>query len=377
MEDMMVKNNNHHMALRGNTWYFVTKVKGQRIRKALSQSVTEARRIRDEHLRDIKLHGNIRPVNQPEGPGLLFGEMATEWIEIISKEIKISTLSDYRYSMNRYVLPVFGNVPIGEINYLDVRKFISKLTCSKKRINNVLIPMRSVFKMAYLSEIIDKNPMDRVRNVKTDKPDIQPLSMEEVRLFLANVAPRFRNFFTVAFFTGMRFGEMAALKWEKVDFRLGVIKVRETRVMGEEGRPKTKKSTRDIKILPPVREALQDQRKQTFGKSPYVFLNQYGKNIDPMSMNFHVWKKGLKKAGLAPRSLYQTRHTFATLMLDAGEHPGWVQKMMGHETMQMIYEKYYSYIKSYDRDEGSAFMEKVFNGTGQEDPKQVANGDTP
>jgi len=377
MEDLMVKNNNHHMALRGNTWYLVTKVKGQRIRKALSQSVTEARRIRDEHLRDIKLHGNIRPVNQSEGPGLLFGGMATEWIEIISKEIKISTLSDYRYSMNRYVLPVFGNVPIGAINYLDVRKFISKLTCSKKRINNVLIPMRSVFKMAYLSEIIDKNPMDRVRNVKTDKPDIQPLSMEEVRLFLANVAPRFRNFFAVAFFTGMRFGEMAALKWEKVDFRLGVIKVRETRVMGEEGRPKTKKSTRDIKILPPVREALQDQRKQTFGKSPYVFLNQYGKNIDPMSMNFHVWKKGLKKAGLAPRSLYQTRHTFATLMLDAGEHPGWVQKMMGHETMQMIYEKYYSYIKSYDRDEGSAFMEKVFNGTGQEDPKQVANGGTP
>ncbi len=47
-------------------------------------------------------------------------------------------------------------------------------------------------------------------------------------------------------------------------------------------------------------------------------------------------------------------------MLDAGEHPGWVQKMMGHETLQMIYEKYYSYIKNYERDEGSAFMEKVF-----------------
>ncbi len=48
-------------------------------------------------------------------------------------------------------------------------------------------------------------------------------------------------------------------------------------------------------------------------------------------------------------------------MLDAGEHPGWVQKMMGHETMQMIYEKYYSYIRNYERNEGSAFMEKVFN----------------
>jgi integrase len=59
-------------------------------------------------------------------------------------------------------------------------------------------------------------------------------------------------------------------------------------------------------------------------------------------------------------------------MLDAGEHPGWVQKMMGHETMQMIYEKYYSYIKNYERDEGSAFMERVFNSTTKidsEDPK--------
>jgi len=223
--------------------------------------------------------------------------------------------------------------------------------------------MRSVLKMAYLSDIIDKNPMDRVRNVKTDKPDIYPLSMEEVRLVLDKVSPRFRDFFIVAFFAGMRFGEMAALKWRNVDFRLNVIKVRETRVMGEEGRPKTKRSVRDIKMIPPVRDALQSLRKETFGKSDYVFLNQYGKNIDPVSMNFHVWKPALKKAGLAPRSLYQTRHTFATLMLDAGEHPGWVQKMMGHETMQMIYEKYYSYIKNYDRDEGSAFMEKVFNGT--------------
>jgi integrase len=72
-----------------------------------------------------------------------------------------------------------------------------------------------------------------------------------------------------------------------------------------------------------------------------------------------------------PRSLYQTRHTFATLMLDAGEHPGWVQKMMGHDTMQMIYEKYYSYIQNYERDEGSAFMEKVFNSPIKNVPDQV------
>jgi len=357
---MMAKDKDHNLVEREGVWYFRKTIDGKDARIALSQSVLEARRIRDEYLRELKLNGRLPVAKESDGTAKLFGEMAQEWVSIISKEIKLSTLSDYRYSMNRYILPRFGNTPIAEINYLDIRKFVSTLGCSRKRINNILVPMRSVLKMAYLSEIIEKNPMDRVKNVKTDKPDIHPLSMEEVRLFLNNVSERFKDFFTVAFFTGMRFGEMACLKWQNVDFRLGVIKVRETRVMGEEGRPKTKKSTRDIKILPPVREALQDQRKQTFGKSDYVFLNQYGKNIDPVSMNFHVWKKGLKKAGLAPRSLYQTRHTFATLMLDAGEHPGWVQKMMGHETMQMIYEKYYSYIKNYDRDEGSAFMERVF-----------------
>jgi len=74
---------------------------------------------------------------------------------------------------------------------------------------------------------------------------------------------------------------------------------------------------------------------------------------------------------IEPRSMYQTRHTFVTLMLDAGEHPGWVQKMMGHEAMQMIYEKYYSYIRNYERNEGSAFMERVFNSPVETDSEQV------
>jgi len=61
-------------------------------------------------------------------------------------------------------------------------------------------------------------------------------------------------------------------------------------------------------------------------------------------------------------------------MLDAGEHPGWVQKMMGHETLQTIYEKYYSYIKNYERDKGSAFMEKVFLPSAQP-PKNETDSD--
>ncbi len=121
--------------------------------------------------------------------------MAQVWAKIMATEIKSSTLKDYRDSMNSYILPRFGNVPIGDIGYLDIRKFVSELVCSAKRKNNILVPMRSVLKMAFLAGMIDRNPMDRIRNLKTTKPNIKPLSMEEVRSFLANVSERYRDFF--------------------------------------------------------------------------------------------------------------------------------------------------------------------------------------
>jgi len=357
----MAKNKNHHLLKRGDTWYFRKKVRGKWIKKGLSTSVTEARRLRDEYLKEIVVYGDIQKPQVSQDEGLLFGEVAKEWIEIKAREIKSSTLRDYRSSMNYHILPRLGNLPIKDIGYLEIKRLTATLSCSGKRLKNVMVPMREVFKFAQLAGFIDKNPMSLVANPKVEKPDIHPLSMEEIRLFLENVSPKHRNFFTTAFFTGMRFGEMAALKWKNVDFKRGIIKVRETRVRGEEGRPKTKKSVRDLTMLPPVIEAMRDQRKYTMGKSQYVFLNQYHRPLLPDSTNQHVWKPALKKAGLEKRRLYETRHTFATLMLDAGELPGWVQQMMGHETLQMIHDRYYLYIKNYRRDDGSAFMENVYN----------------
>jgi len=357
----MAKNKNHHLFKRGGIWYFRKRINGRWIKKSLATSITEARRLRDELLKEVLVYGDIQKSKDLQETSPLFGEMAQEWITIKAKEIKSSTLREYRGSMNYHILPKLGNMPIKELGYLEIKRFIAGLSCSGKRLKNVLVPMREVFKFSQLCEVIDKNPMALIQSPKVEKPDIHPLSMEEINLFLEHVSGRYKDFFIVAFFTGMRFGEMSALKWKNVDFKLGVIKVRETRVRGEEGRPKTKRSIRDIYMLPPVVEALRDQRKYTMGKSLYVFLNQYDRPLLPDSMNQHIWKPGLKKAGLEERRLYETRHTFATLMLDGGELPGWVQRMMGHETLQMIHERYYSYIRNYQRDDGSAFMENVYN----------------
>ena len=365
----MVKDKNHHMVIRNNTWYFVTKANGRRIRKALSQSVTEARRIRDEYIREIKLNGDIPNAQQTDDAGPLFGEVVEKWVKVTIRRVRPSTMIDYKSAMNTYLLPRFGNTPIAAINYLDVEEMISEMGCSAKRINNILVPLRSVFKLAHKNKYVKENLMLLVENHKIEKPNIRPLSMDEVRLFLDNVNPFYQPFFTVAFFTGMRGGEMSALKWDNVHLDTKRIEIVETRVYGEEGRPKTGSSYRTIDMLPMVHNALQEQASRTRLKSKYVFLNCDDKPIDVETLRKNAWTEGLKGAGIDYRPMIQTRHTFATLMITAGENIGWVQKMMGHSSLKMIIEKYYAFIPNMTHNDGSAFMKEYEDQTAQSTPK--------
>ena len=151
----MAKNKNHHLRKRRDIWYFEAMVKGKRIKRALSASVTEARDRRDALLRDIAIHGDIDREEIPIAIKV-FGEVAQQWVKIMRKKVKTSTLTDYRNTMNYHILPRFGNVSMADITYLDVEEFISELECSHKRINNTLVPMRSLMKFALKAGLIEK-----------------------------------------------------------------------------------------------------------------------------------------------------------------------------------------------------------------------------
>ena len=157
---------------------------------------------------------------------------------------------------------------------------------------------------------------------------------------------------------GMRAGEMSALKWSTIDFDRRIIKVVETRVEGEEGRPKTQSSYRDIIMLPMVYDALKKQELKTRLRSKYVFLNPENKPIEIETLRKNAWSKGLQNAGIEYRPIIQTRHTFATMMISAGENLGWVQKMMGHSSLKMITDKYFSYIPNMTHQDGTKFLEE-------------------
>ena len=362
-------NKHHHMVLRGEVWYFVAMVKGKRYLESLSPDELTAMAMRDDYWYEIRKFGKLiskkkLPGSQETDECILFGEVAQIWskikeVEILQEQMKSTTLRDYKCSMNLHILPHFGNMPIRSITAAEVDDFTRTLKCSPKRINNILIPLRSLFKMAKKKGYVSENIMFDVDNLKFDEPDIYPLSIDQVKSFLENVCQHYRPFFTAAFFTGMRFGEMAALKWKNVDLKRGLIYVRETRVNNEEGRPKTKKSKRDIDILPPVHQALLDQKKIT-GTDDYVFRDSSGNLFTTDHARRVIWTPALQKAEIGYRPMMQTRHTFATMMIDAGEDLGWVQRMLGHSSLQMIYTRYYSWVKKDTRSDGSAFLRKVY-----------------
>lgn len=339
-------------------WFIDFYVDGMRKRECVGHSKTLAKKALAKRTTEVL---EERYINKPKG-GILFKEFAEQWLEERKAHLKRSSFADYKGIFDLYLIPAFGRKRLSKVAETDIENLIKDLKdrLSNKRINNILVPLKTLYKTAYRRKIITVNPIDGIGMLRIERTEIKPLSMEEVRLFLENVDNLFRDYFEVAFFTGMRPSEQIALKWDNIDFNRAKINVVDARVMGEESAPKTVASRRSIDMLPPVKEALERQSKQTFLNSPYVFVSKKGSIIDIGNLRKRTWYPTLKEAGLRRRTMYQTRHTFGTLMLSTGENPSWIARMMGHTSVEMLFKKYSGYIPNITHQDGSAFLQKFY-----------------
>jgi len=355
----MAKKQDRYLQKRGNTFYFRKRHNGETFKRSLNTTDKQtARDLRNFYLANLIEYGQLDAPKEKNQEIITFGEVAKEWASIHRTQVRYSTWPDYVSSMNGHILPQFKDVPITEITYVDIIKFRSRLKVGTKRANNIMVPMKSVFDFAHKQEIIQDNVMRKVKRLAEEAPEIHPFTLDEVNRILDAVHPWYRPYLTVAFFTGMRAGEQNGLSWS--DFLEDMkpephIFIHRTYVYKKDGVPKTKKSKRYIKCLPQVLEALADQRKLT-GKNKHIFLTVDGRRMTPDHIRKEIWMPALEKAGIEYRPPLQSRHTFATMMISAGEDVGWVQNMLGHSSLQMIFQRYYAWIPKQTRSDGQAFI---------------------
>ena len=287
-----------------------------------------------------------------KGEALPVKDYLESWLEQKKPTLKASTYKDYCKTVNNVLIPVFGEILLARLKRSDIRSWCAELTCSNKRIANLISPLRTALQDAFYDEIIESNPLYGWRYAKQEGPKdnqthIDPFTKNEQIAILEAAEGQSRNLLRFAFWTGMRTSELIAIEWGDIDWIKQEIRVSRalTQASKEPESTKTTSGTRTIKLLPDALYALKEQKEFTFLKGLQVFnnprLEQPWKGDQAIRRT--LWIPVLKKAGIRYRNPYQTRHTYASMMLSAGEPLPWLSYQMGHSnilTTAKIYAKF-------------------------------------
>ena len=295
-------------------------------------------------------------------------ELVEPTLASLQEIANVRTINKYRGIFEKHILPKFGDKKPDEISVSSCRLFQidlrEKSNLGYKTILNIRSAFSSIFKYAIDSEICEKNPILLVKapsknkfihiseeGIATDHKGnsldtINPFTLDDVQTLIAMSKGQFKNILILQFFTGMRIGEMSALLWSDIDWNNKTIHVqRSSKNDGTIGLPKNGQ-TRRVDILPPVLEALKEQFKATGLKNSFIFLTKHNDRYHAYDTFSDKWKNLLIRAGYDSRDFYQTRHTFASIMLQQGEELIWVSRvMLGHSEVSTTLKYYAKYIK--------------------------------
>jgi integrase len=309
---------------------------------------------------------------QTDDPITLGDFAETVWlVERRASRIKRSTHHSYTDIFRTHIRPAkIATMLLHEIKVSDINAFKLELNAKTAKAGHPLSARRkmmalrelgAILKLARRLDHVGKDLMFYVDKSFADEGAIEDAPGEKLSPFTADEVVRIlesaseddpsdweRRLLEILFFTGMRRGEAFGLRWSNVFFERGVIAVRRSLTIHGESSPKSRRGIRDIEMLPRVRKALLEQRRWLTGRfelgSEFVFPNGAGKPVEVHNFSFRVWPRIVKQAGVPYRALKQTRHTFATLMLQQGAPLDWLQRQMGHEDLQTLIRHYWRYI---------------------------------
>jgi integrase len=303
----------------------------------------------------------VKLFSRMPGDSLLVGAYLEEWLESEEKKVRHSTFSGYQKILKYSLIPAFGNLALSDLRQSHIYTWTDTYSHSAKRIRNILSPLRIALDAAVKRELITANPLNGFKLGKRKrtgkKNDVDPFSAEERSAILAAIRePQSYNLVQFAFWTGLRTSELVGLSWPDIDWIRGVVVISRVMTQGmDEPEQDAKTDTsylREVKLLGPALAAL---TAHTFLKNAEVF--QRPRTGERWQGDRHIresmWIPALKRAGVRYRRPYQTRHTYATMMLMADEKVMWVASQMGHKDWSLTAKRYSRWIPSDSPDAGS------------------------
>lgn len=289
------------------------------------------------------------------------GEFLDKWLDRQKQQLKASSYEGYRKIVVGQLDPWLGKMKLSELKRKHVRDKLADHDAGNKTLANIQSVLRAALTEAVDDELLEANPLAGYTYRRAEAPkegdDIDPFDRVEQSAILAALEGQGRNLVQFAFWTGLRTSELVALDWTDIDFTRGVVRVSRAltqRAAAPEG-TKTTAGRREVKLLQAALEALQAQKAHTYLAGKEVFQNPQtlARWAGDQPIRKTMWQHALKRAGVRYRYPYQTRHTYASMMLSSGEHPMWVARQMGHRDWSMIIRRYGRWMPDADSQAGS------------------------
>ena len=272
------------------------------------------------------------------------------WYELYAKlNVRTATANRYELIIEHYTIPRIGSVKLKKLTTRHLQKLYKELLESGRihigknqgkgpsttTVRSVHLMLHCALDRAVKERLIQRNPSEDCIVPKPRKLDMKILPPEHIHAYLEAARTRgLLPMFYLELASGLRKGELAALRWEDVDIQSRTISVSRQYVRNPDGsleltRPKTKNSVRLVSI-PQAAVELLLQEHEMHPDSPYLFPSPLtGEMYHPDSVvNLH--KKILKDAGLEDIRFHDLRHTFATTALQNGVDVKTVSSMLGH-----------------------------------------------
>jgi integrase len=354
---------------RGPVWYAKYRLPdGRQVQRKIGPAWTErgrpaagyfTKRTAEAWLRDLLDQARQGTLPGMTRTGATFADASAEWLRYIEQDRrrKPSTVSGYQSIVRAQLLPAFGSMPIESITPAVIEAWLAGVDRASSTRVKSLVLMHGIFQRARKVWSLPANPVADV-----EKPplrasgDIQVFSPEEVwALVRAADSEQDAALFLTAAFTGLRMGELLALRWRDVDFAGSAVRVRASYYAGHLTTPKSGK-VRAMPLAPDVATALAQlgRRLDWVGDDDLVFAGVRGDHLDGSTLR-RRYKAALKRAGLRPLRFHDLRHTFDTRMIAKADIRR-VQEWMGHADIQTTMR----YLHYAPRDQDAVLVAQAF-----------------